>query len=225
MSLDPDRNQLERYYRNLLETHGLNEKALGWTKSKQVLRFASATKKESFLGTSVLDVGCGLGDFFHHLQTIGQSPAKYTGYDLVEEFIDAASRTHASPASFKAQDFFEENLDPVDHIVAFGIFNHLAGRSEIEGEKRLSSFLSKAVTASRKSVIVDFLSDKVDFRRNPTLDRHWNPGRVLDLAMEHSRAVTLDHGYLPFEFMIVITPDVEVDTERAVFRHKGTSKS
>lgn len=214
---DPDKRQLELYYRDLLDTHGLNENALGWTKGKQEARFRSATTKQSFLGGSVLDVGCGLGDFLQHLQSVGQAPSSYTGYDLVPEFVDAAKQSNVSQAKFEVRDFFEDKIEKVEHIVAFGIFNHLAGKSEREGEERLSEFLSKAVASSQKTVILDFLSDKVEFRRNPDRDRHWDPGRVLNLALSHSKSVVLDHGYLPFEFMVFIRPNLKIDRERAVF--------
>lgn len=218
LASDPDSQKLIEYYRGLLEQHGPTEAALGCTKSKQILRFRAASRHTDFKDQSVLDVGCGFGDFLSYLVENAEVPGQYLGLDLMPDFIAQANKMASGKVSFRVSDFFlEEEFGDVDIVGAFGIFNHLAEKSEEEGLLRLDAFLAKASKLARKVVLVDFLSDRVDFRRNPDKDRHWSPGQVLQIATKYSQSVVLDHSYLPFEFMLVIHPKKEIDRKDAIF--------
>jgi cyclopropane fatty-acyl-phospholipid synthase-like methyltransferase len=215
---DPDNERLIEYYQGLLKLHGPSEAALGCTRSKQVIRFAAAARYANFDGKSVVDVGCGFGDFYAYLEAVGKVPREYLGLDIMPEFINKARSMESDRAKFVKADFFkEEQLGLVDSVFAFGIFNHLAGRSEKEGLDRLDAFLTKATALADQAVIIDFLSDRVDFRRNPEKDRHWSPSEVLEVASKHSQSVTLDHSYLPFEFLLVLHPRRKIDRTDALF--------
>jgi cyclopropane fatty-acyl-phospholipid synthase-like methyltransferase len=215
---DPDNERLIDYYGGLLQLHGPSEAALGCTRSKQVIRFAAAARYANFDGKSLVDVGCGFGDFYAYLEAVGKVPREYLGLDIMPEFINKARNMESDGVKFRTADFFrEDQLGIVDNVFAFGIFNHLAGRSEREGLDRLDAFLKKATALADQAVIIDFLSDRVDFRRNPEKDRHWSPSEVLEVAGKHSQSVILDHSYLPFEFMLVLHPNRNIDRTDALF--------
>jgi len=81
---------------------------------------------------SILDVGCGLGDFLSYLRThsfIG----RYTGVDLLPELIEIArtrrlggDETSVIAASFIAGDILDPDLvlTPHDYVVASGLFDY-----------------------------------------------------------------------------------------------------
>ena len=50
------------------EEFGDDPKSVGWdTKQNQNLRFANATRLIDFKNNSIVDIGCGLGDFYNFL--------------------------------------------------------------------------------------------------------------------------------------------------------------
>ena len=57
------------YHRHLLEKHSVNGvKSLGWKNDEsQIKRFEAFTKVGNLEGSSVLDLGCGIGDLKAYL--------------------------------------------------------------------------------------------------------------------------------------------------------------
>ena len=58
---------LNKYYEKLYKKYGYSPKSLGWEKGKQFLRFHQLTCDFELKNASILDVGCGFGDFIKYL--------------------------------------------------------------------------------------------------------------------------------------------------------------
>ncbi len=107
------KKEMVAWHRKALKTCGLTERALGWgSKEGMEARFNAACEVKvpgTLKGTSVLDVGCGFGDFLPVL--LKQGVRSYNGIDLVPEFVDAAmSRYQGTPYvawNFSVKDVFE----------------------------------------------------------------------------------------------------------------------
>lgn len=174
--------------------HGAAVKALGWdTAAHQRARFTRAA--ELLAGSSVLDVGCGFGDFYGFLQERGQAPGRYEGLDLLPAFAAEAQRRHGGRgASFSAGDFFAGTPRPrADTVIALGILNfRLASPADNYAYVRL--FLKRALASARRRVIFDGISR----RRAPGWPEekaifYADPARIAALVADASPSFRLMH--------------------------------
>ena len=67
----------------------------------------------------------------------------------------------------------------------------------------------------RDAVSVNFLSDRVNFRRERTF--YASPARILDIALSMTRNVRLRHDYMPFEFSVALFKDASFADKDTVF--------
>jgi len=122
--MDPyGKREMLDFYGRHLRHHGDTPQAVRWTARGQQRRY------EAFLavcgnlsGKSVLDFGCGKGDFLGFLQSLGVS-CSYTGVDIHPDLIALARGKHPE-AEFIATDIEEEPLERTfDVVLACGVFN------------------------------------------------------------------------------------------------------
>ena len=75
-------------YEDRLNKYGVSVKTMGWRNQKQqFLRFRILKEiSENLEGTSVLDIGCGFGDFYNYLKK-NDINVKYTGFDISPKII------------------------------------------------------------------------------------------------------------------------------------------
>lgn len=109
-------------YSELVKRHGDSYKSLHWhSRQTQQIRFEALLQIGKLDGCSVLDIGCGIGDFAVYLETRGID-VDFTGYDIVPEAIKLAQRK-CPTAAFEARNIL---LAPptrrFDYIVSSGIF-------------------------------------------------------------------------------------------------------
>ena len=117
------RDSVLRYFESRLRRFGHSYAALGWVSlENQQRRFDTLAGVDSLDGASVLDVGCGLGDFCGYLaQRVGGFD--YTGLDLSAPMIQRASERHPS-ARFIQGDILSFRTDRrFDYVVASGVYN------------------------------------------------------------------------------------------------------
>lgn len=79
-------------YSRLFKQHGKSHQSLHWTNRKnQQLRFEAFLSAGNLQGASLLDIGCGFGDFLSFLKE-KKINCFYTGFDICEEFITTAQK-------------------------------------------------------------------------------------------------------------------------------------
>ena len=210
-----DLSRLESIYRERWEKHGLSPLSLGWTKGKQQLRFKVLLSDFACEGKSFLDVGCGFGDLNLALCRRA-SNYKYFGLDMVREFIEQAKCLYAgSHISFACGDFLSiPHVESVDYVVSSGIFAFRL--SEVDNYEYIRRVLAKMLSVSREAVSVDFLSDRVNFRRDQNF--YASPERVLSLCLALTKNVKLRHDYMPFEFAVTLYKDDSYSDSETIFR-------
>jgi len=74
-------------------------------------------------GDRVLDIGCGTGDILEHLPRVD-----YYGFDLSEEYIEAAKRRYGNRANFSCENVSLKTLEGLpdfDIVLAVGVLHHL----------------------------------------------------------------------------------------------------
>jgi SAM-dependent methyltransferase len=199
-------NARDRFEKRL-DDEGAKPEALGWdAESSMRTRFSAATNLFDFSDTSVLDVGCGFGDFLGYLEDAGQAPEKYVGVDISDEILGVARDRYPS-GRFEKRNVL---LDPYeaktfDITVEFGVLNYEF--PSVTNEAYLRHFLQTVAKCS-DAVLLNILSDYRNGDWEYEEDVHYySPEKVFSCAQELSRDVVLQHSFEPIpqkEFNILI---------------------
>jgi SAM-dependent methyltransferase len=202
-------------YKKLYNNHGYSPKSLGCSKGKQFLRFHQLTTDWDMNGVSILDVGCGFGDFIKYLDFQGIANYSYTGIDIMEEFIaEGRKRYSADNVSFLHGDFLDHDFeDNYDYAIASGTFN--LKMDGVDGYDYIYKNMTKMFALSTRAVSIDFISNKVDYAHGHNFNS--SPEKILSMAYTLSRNVLLKNTYFPFEFSITIYKDDSFRKETTIF--------
>jgi SAM-dependent methyltransferase len=197
--LDPeDVSQVIRRYQQRIAEHGPTFASLNsGSEEKQAIRqwvHASALRGER---PSILEIGCGLGDFYRYL--IGQKrDCSYHGYDIVPEYIAECRRVYPQ-SKFEVRNIFLDGIDgSYDTVVMSQVLNNRYQKSD--NLQVMQRALELAFQHTRVSVSVDMLSTYVDFR-NPDLF-YYSPEDIFRMAKAIAPRVLIRHDYRAFEFCV-----------------------
>lgn len=211
--LEEDRAEAVERYRARYRQFGHDPRTLGWNKGRQHVRFAAVLDTIGMQFESVLDVGCGFGDFFGHLSERGWK-GSYLGIDICSELLEEGRRQFGPMgARFECVDLSSDSLpETADAAIAIGVFNH-----RLRGDNRafIAEMLHAMWNHSKRVVVADFLSDTAD-RPRPELF-HAKPDEILRMALGLSKRVRLEHSYMPFEFLAAIWHDDSFSPDCPVF--------
>ena len=184
-----DLDAVKNNYRELLELHGSGPAVGQWSEEGQRFRFQKLTEIADLGGSRILEIGCGIGDFYPFIVERFGSVA-YTGVDIVPELIEQASKNHAT-ASFKCADILKEELsDRFDYVFISGVFNNaFSGVNNF-----LFDMISAAYGYCNKGLAFNFTSSYVN-HTDPEMAYH-DPVDVFRHCLEKlSRKVTVHHHY------------------------------
>lgn len=111
------------FFDKSLRLHGDRPEAVRWTPPGQIIHYkCMLDMAPSIGGSTVLDFGCGKGDFYGFLQQ-NNIPVSYTGVDLNPGLIDLAKQKYPG-VPFSVFDITTEALtDTFDYIFLCGVFN------------------------------------------------------------------------------------------------------
>lgn len=186
------------WYADKVAQHGYDHRGLGFrTRSAQEKRFEALLALGDFHGRSVLDVGCGFGDFLTYLREHGIE-ARYTGMDICEPMIARCRERFAgTTARFHVGDALAwDPEEQPDFVVASGIF----GLESRDARSRIRPTLRRMFEWARLGMAANFLSQRSP---DPAEARVYvEPADALEIAFALTPAVRLDHSYLPNDFTI-----------------------
>ena len=198
MNASPPEIDTTRWYAEKVARHGYDHRGLGFrTRSSQELRFDALMALGDFQGRSILDVGCGFGDFLVHLRDHGIE-ARYMGIDICEPMVRRCrERFDGSDAAFHVADVLEwEPAEAPDFVVASGVF----GLDARGARARIRPTLRRMFGWARLGMAANFLSQR---SLEPAAARVYvDPAEALEIAFALTPAVRLDHSYLPNDFTI-----------------------
>lgn len=137
--------QLAESYVELYKKYGVNHKSLKWSgRGAAHQRFRHLLGELNLDGKSILDVGCGFGDVVpfveknirlnrrlaRNIDTSTEGAYKYTGVDVVTEFVAEAKKLHPEH-EFIQMNYFESPLERVfDVVLCSGALNSdMGGRN------------------------------------------------------------------------------------------------
>lgn len=194
-----------------------NYRILGWeSRQAQYARFAAFAKNVDLEKSSLLDVGCGLGDLFHFLTSgLGKS-VFYKGIDISEKMIETAKSQleilranglklgegNCSTVEFAAEDLFDrsalDSSNKFDWVYASGIFNLNLGNNMEFLENAFRRFMELCKSGFSCSMLNQRSTDKED----PYF--YYFPEEIKNLAMKFgAKSVEIIDDYLENDFTII----------------------
>ena len=187
-------------YTSLLREHGRNFKALDWgSKTSQELRFKVISEVGVENGSSVLDVGCGLGDFCDWFIKKGII-VKYTGIDVTPDMIHYATERYPAVEFLVGSgcDIFLNKKSYFDFVTASGIFAHR--------QENPLGFLKKTVQdmydISTKGIAFNCLSN---LHSNKDLNEFYaDPLEIIKFCQSLSNSIIFRHDYHHGDFTIYL---------------------
>lgn len=210
-------NEMTKYYKKLYEKHGISHKSLGWHKGNQFLRFFQLTKEWNLDNSSILDVGCGFGDFNTYLKKNNVKNYHYLGIDINDNFIKESKKRYSeNHIKFIKGDFLKTNLNmKFDYTIASGTFNYKI--KGIDCYDYIHKIMKKMYKITEKAFSIDFLSNKVDYAH--THNFNYDPIKILNISYCFSKKIILNNSVFPFEFNIVVYVDDSFEKEATVFNN------
>jgi SAM-dependent methyltransferase len=199
--------ELIKSYQNRLRKHGPSSQAVQYSdQDSHFARFHVLAGVDPEMA-SVLDVGCGLCDFWRYLRATG-SNARYCGVDIVPDFVDLAKAAMATDpdADVHLVDVDEGELPKgYDYAVLSGVFNNVME----DNWGFMTTTLRKMWTAAGKGIAFNAMSTHVDYRA-PDL-YYVDPVDVFGFCKgELGGHPVLRHDYVtrtggfPFEFAVYV---------------------
>jgi SAM-dependent methyltransferase len=189
-----------RWYEDKVRRYGFDHRGLGFrNRSSQEKRFEALLALGDFAGRSVLDAGCGFGDFLAFLVERDIHPM-YTGLDVCEPMIERCEERFPPGAGrFIAGDVLDHEPDQAyDYLVASGLF----GLDSPGARERIVPTLERMFGWCR-------IGPAVNVRRAayaPLVDGriYLEPAQALNAALALTPAVRLEHNYLPNDFTLYL---------------------
>ncbi len=198
--MDPyAREQLLSFYNFHLEKYGDRPEALRWTPQGQLKRYHTLAEIAPDLdGATVLDYGCGTGDFYRFLKRRGIS-VSYTGVDINENFIELARKKYPD-CTFRTMDASAEELQGFyDYIFICGVFNYLVPGVQQDLRETLVTLFRHC----NKGLALNALSSHTPLK-DPELN-YTSPEEMVRFVLEHlSPYLALRHDRVQDDFTLYI---------------------
>jgi SAM-dependent methyltransferase len=189
------------YYTSKVKQFGADSKGVDWnSKESQYLRFEKLAKildvDQHF---SVLDFGCGTGEFVKFLNQKKLS-FNYFGFDISDEMIRVSREIHFG-SNIKFSNQISDSS--FDYVIGSGIFNVKMGFSDNQWHQYILETLDRFNRFSLKGFSFNVLTIYSDLeKRRPDL-HYADPLYLFDYCKKnYSRFVTLVHDYPLYEFTI-----------------------
>lgn len=153
---------------------------------------------------SVHDLGAGIGELYDYLlEEFPDREIDYSGSDLLDAYIDAATARHPGVPFFHGNILENPPDGRYDFVVMSGIFHQPAGIKHDEWEHHVHLTLDGGFAIARLGLAFNIMSDQVDFRHP---DLYYAPIDELLRWIMHrlSRHVVVDLASPLFEATILV---------------------
>jgi SAM-dependent methyltransferase len=193
------------YYAGTLAQHGATPRGVDWkdqashdVRHRQFLRLL-ADEPEA----SVLDVGCGYGDFLPFLRAAGHR-GRYIGCDVAAPMVEAARRLHGEGPD-QAFIIGTAPEDAADYAIGSGILNVMRGAGPAAWAVHVQSTIAALHAAGRRGFGFNMLSLNSDpERRRPDLHYGDPPAVLADCLARYGRHVAVLQDYGLWEFTVLV---------------------
>jgi SAM-dependent methyltransferase len=154
----------EKFYISAIEKHGTTARGVNWaSKANQTLRFKTLLEllPQDLSPCSLVDAGCGFGDFYLYLEKKKKLPKKYIGIDSLSEMYSIASNNTAQ--EILIADITSAPLPVEDYYVCSGALNTLTKYESIAFIQNCYNsskigFIFNALHGNKESQTYNYLS-------------------------------------------------------------------
>ncbi|MFA4966623.1 MAG: class I SAM-dependent methyltransferase [Candidatus Margulisiibacteriota bacterium] len=211
------------YYHSLLEKHGDHYLSLDWKNPEsQGIRFKvfedlltignKSPHQKFWCGDerndfSILDVGCGFGDFYGYLKKAGYK-FQYAGYDIAPKIIESARKKYPE-ARFEVRDILDDKKpEKFDFVFCCGALNISFDNREAHLDF-IRSMLLRMFELCNIGVGVNFLSSQAiyhlpdDSFREPQYF-YSKPEEIIGFVKGITNRFLLRHDYHPADFTVYL---------------------
>tara|TARA_B100000378_G_scaffold127780_1_gene103168 strand:- start:1692 stop:2291 length:600 start_codon:yes stop_codon:yes gene_type:complete len=186
------------FFNKLVEKYGYSPKSLDYSGEKsQKIKFNIVTEVGIEDNCSVLDVGCGFGDYFNYLKQRGIKNVKYCGIDISNKIVDLAKEKNSLVNVIQGNVLDLSDDEKYDYVISLG-FNAVKTGSNWE---TLTQVLDKMWKLSKKGIAYNAVSTFSEAK--PRKIYFVSPAKVIDYIMNNlTYKVVFRHDYMPHDFTI-----------------------
>jgi len=198
-----NKNKIIEYYSEKVKEHGANSRGVDWNgTNSQYLRFNILSnifeKNHNF---SILDYGCGYGEFVNYLNKEEYNDVDYLGFDISNEMLSQAKIKHPNenftqtiPKNFKTDD-----------TILSGTLHIKLSTPPDEWKAHIIKTLNHLNDISRKGFSFNLLTSYSDEEYKKDRLYYASPEEIFKYCkLNFSRNVLLDHSYDLYEFTIFV---------------------
>jgi SAM-dependent methyltransferase len=197
--------EVATYYASKLALHGPIPQGVDWNgaashelRHRQFLRLL-----EGAADASVIDLGCGFGDFLRFLREVGHR-GPYIGYDIAPTMIAEASRIHGEGAD-RCWRVGAKPDDTADFAIASGVFNVRADVPIETWALYVRDTIDILARAGRRGFGFNILSLSSDPERRAEHLYYADACEMLSWCLSrYGRSVALLQDYGLYEFTICV---------------------
>ena len=191
---------VKKFFNELTEKHGYNPKSLAYGSEKsQKIKFGIATEVGIGDNCSVLDIGCGFGDYFNYLKQRGIKNVKYCGVDISNKIVEVAKKKNSLANVIEGNVLDLPDDEKYDYVISLG-FNCVKTDSNWE---TLIEVLEKMWRLCKKGIVYNGVSTFSEISSEKTY--FVSPIKVIDYIMNNlTYKVVLRHDYMQHDFTIFV---------------------
>ncbi len=182
-------------YQDAVEEHGGTFDATLWrSRDGQVLRFKTFCDLIDFTGVSILDVGCGVGDFSEYLIQRKIKFKSFHGIDAMEAMIATAKNRQLEGSTFSVCDMVEDS----DIFTGFDWITFSGSLNAID-ENIAMATVNAAYERCERGVAFNFLSNQSDHESTSedlSPATRFNTMQWIESALSLSKSVDFTQSYL-----------------------------
>jgi len=179
----------KEFYKKSIQKYGVSAKGVHWNnKFTQYKRFEILTKliKKDISLSSIIDAGCGFGEYYNYLKVNNRLPKKYIGYDLEDSMITISKKRY-NFLEFYQKNILVDELEKVDYYVCSGAMN-------IMNKDDMFLFIKRCFFYSNKGFLFNMLKS-VSFN-------NINVDEVLQYCKTLTNNIKTKDNYLDNDFTI-----------------------
>src|SRR5450756_22621 len=193
------------YYASKLDAHGATPQGVDWNgtdsheqRHRQFLRLLDGNSD-----ASIIDLGCGFGDFLRFLRTVGHR-GRFIGYDIAPSMIDKARELHGEDVD-RQWYLGAEPAETADFAIASGIFNVKGDVTNEIWAGYVHRTIDILARAGRRGFAFNVLSMSSDPDRRRTKLYYADPVDMLAQCLaRYGRSVALLQDYGLYEFTVMV---------------------
>lgn len=168
---DETRERTACFFSNRCDSFEHSYEAANWGSRKgQVKRFEVLTGIADLNDRSILDIGCGQGDFASFLIENGIIPRRFVGLDISDRMVEIASRRDYGGlrADFYCASFHEFDMlsQTFDYIFASGIFYRIDKDPYEYLERTVTHFFRSAILGTAFNTLYEWKNEGTGHSEN-----------------------------------------------------------